>query len=248
MRSGRLIYRGQAYRLVSRDELERGSYGAEVHCNGHEDMAALLRKLAQEPANVEMMRRIIPQLSLNQSNLAKTLSDALCLSVEGIAPLTLVRELVPLLPPCKITISGAKTLSSVSWGETNGIYPTAQNLYHPNKWDVTKLCQLQKARAAVHEVAKRNDRVHRSTRFRNLLERRLRPYHCTENFPPVDAEITPEVRWFYLSSLPHGPEQHPGLGQASTIAKSYGPFHAVGGGDAGKGKIYIHFYRTSSTH
>ena len=243
MRSGRLSYRGKSYRLVSRSEAMRGVYGAEVHCNGHEEMAALLRKLAQDPANMAVMRRVIPRLSSDVSSATQTLIDALCLNISGIQPLTLVRELVPLLPPCKITIEGAKTLSDVSWGETQGLYPGSRNLYQPDKWDPNNLCVLLRARAAVHDVATRNSRVHRSTRFRNQVERRLRPYHCVENFPQVDAEITPEVKWFYLSKLAHGPDAHPGLEQASEIAKSYGPFHAVGGGDAGKGMVYIHFYR-----
>ena len=248
MRSGRLIYRGQAYRLVSRAEARRGQYGSEVYCNGHEDISSLLRKLARDPSNLAVMRRAIPRLSADQSTAAQLLTDALCLTVEGIQPLTLVRELVPLLPPCKVTIEGAKTLSEVSWGETQGVYPTSANLFRPDKWDVRRLCQLLKARAAVHDVAKRNSRVHRNSVFKNQLERRLRPYHCTENFPTLDAEITPEVKWFYLSSLAHGPAAHPGLGQPSQIAKSYGPFHAIGGGDAGKGPIYIHFYELTASN
>ena len=52
------------------------------------------------------------------------------------------------------TIVQTGTLSTVSWGETSGIYPTQDNKYDPLKWDAAKLAELLKARSAINEIGR----------------------------------------------------------------------------------------------
>lgn len=71
-------------------------------------------------------------------------------------------------------------------------------------------------------------------------------YHLTDNFPDVDTEIADdsEVKYFYLSS--NKDATTPSISSKywnQQKVKTYGPFYAIGGGDAGSGAIYIHFYK-----
>ena len=136
------------------------------------------------------------------------------------------------------------SVSDVSWGETAGLYPTAGgNLYNPSRWDQGLVGELLKARAAIHLVGnERNPKVHRSMPSRNALEQKLAAYHYTENFPAVDPEIASDeaVKYFYLSADPNA--KHTGITGGIKV-KHYGPFHNVGGGDAGGSSIYLIFYK-----
>lgn len=141
------------------------------------------------------------------------------------------------------TIVQKGILSTVSWGETSGIYPTKDNKYDPSKWDATKLAELLKARSAIHEVAKRGQKVHTaSPNDKDPIESKLKPYHLIENFPTVDTEIADaDVKWFYLSHLAEL-KTHPTMPTLIWV-KSYGAFYNNGGGDVKKGDVYIHFYK-----
>ncbi|MFO0587889.1 MAG: hypothetical protein U0441_10135 [Polyangiaceae bacterium] len=146
--------------------------------------------------------------------------------------------------PVIVRTTGTLTLSEVSWGETSGIYPSRDNLYRPDKWDQEKLGLLLRARAAVTDVAKRNSDVRKAKpRATDKIEQMMRPYHCTENFPVLDKEIGADVCWFYLSTFADKPTSHPGAARAMVIAKSYGPFYNIGGGDVPRGTVYLHFYK-----
>jgi hypothetical protein len=139
-------------------------------------------------------------------------------------------------------ISDTGTLSEVSWGETSGLYPTKDNKYDPSKWDATKTCELLAARAAVHAVGQRGEKVHRATPGKDPIEQKLKPYHFTENFPAVDSEISDtSVKWFYLSPK-SSLDQHPTMSSLISV-KKYGPFYNIGGGDVARGDVYIHFYK-----
>lgn len=164
---------------------------------------------------------------------------------EGVArgALEVIRLIDHPVSPVTITTTGTLTLSEVSWGETSGIYPSRENLYKPDRWDQEKLAELLKARAAVTDVATRNSHVRKAKPGSNAIEQMMRPYHCVENFPALDREIDEGVRWFYLSSFSDKPTTHPGASQQMVIAKTYGPFHNIGGGDVQRGDVWLHFYR-----
>lgn len=141
-------------------------------------------------------------------------------------------------------------LSGVSFGETGGLYPTANgqpgSLYQPEKWDPQMTAELLKCRAAVTLVASRGER-HRTAmpNTANAVERKLAAYHLKDNFPPVDALIAADasVRFFFLS--PNKDARHTGLNYDNwevKMVKAYGPFYNVGGGDVPKGPTYVLFY------
>jgi hypothetical protein len=74
----------------------------------------------------------------------------------------------------------------------------------------------------------------------------LAAYHLTDNFPDVDSEISgdKDVKYFYLSTDKNATT--PSISSKywnQEKVKSYGPFYSIGGGDAGSGAIYIHFYK-----
>ena len=145
-------------------------------------------------------------------------------------------------PACPVKDTG--TLSEVSWGETSGLYPSADNKYQPAKWDAAKTCELLKLRGAVHAVGQRGQSVHKGKpKDKDPIEQLLKKYHLVENFPALDSEISDtEVKWFFLSSEADKPEVHPGT-TGTTKVKTYGNFHNVGGGDVKKGDVWVHFYK-----
>ena len=154
----------------------------------------------------------------------------------------IVRLIDHTLGRCQIITTGALTLSEVSWGETSSLYPGGTHRYQPDLWDVNKLFDLQKARAAITDVGRRNAQVRKAKPRQGYIDQLMRPYHCLENFPTKDAEIDEDVRWFYLSASGATPTSHPGT-SGTTIAKSYGPFFNAGGGDASRGDCWLHFYK-----
>lgn len=149
------------------------------------------------------------------------------------------------ISPLTVKTTGKLTLSEVSWGETSSLYPTSENLYKPDRWDQDKLCDLLRARAAVHDVARRNHQVRKAKPGQGNIDKLMFPYHCIENFPAKDRTIDDGVRWFYLSSFADKPISHPGTSQ-TVIVQSYGPFHNTGGGDVKRGDVYLHFYRVEA--
>jgi hypothetical protein len=143
-------------------------------------------------------------------------------------------------------VKDTDTLSEVSWGETSGLYPSADNKYQPDKWDAAKTCELLKLRGAVHAVGQRGQSVHKGKpKEGDKIEQMLKKYHLTENFPALDSEIADaEVKWFYLSSEANTPAVHPGT-TGTTKVKTYGSFYNIGGGDVKKGDVWVHFYKLS---
>ena len=156
-------------------------------------------------------------------------------------------QLLP-APPCPVSADG--TLSEVSWGESSSIYPTKnmtptdQELYHPENWDTDKTCELLKARGAMHAIAQRGEKVRTGTPNPNEpAEVRTKPYHLTENFPPLDPKIAdPEVKWFFHDPTPTA--VHTGINrETQQPVKSYGPFYNSYAKVVPKGPVHIIFYK-----
>lgn len=243
------LHRGSSrYLLVPRGERVSGEH---LRFPDRELARTFLASLAAEPGNRELLRAARGSVSLaapkgfggrpdedENAPLAEALSRG---------TIEVVRLLDHPVAPFTIRTTGQLTLSEVSWGETSGIYPTRDHLYKPDKWDQAKLGELLRARAAVTDVAKRNSHVRKAKPGPGNIEQMMRPYHAIENFPVRDVEIDEEVKWFYLSAFPDKPLTHPGASQQMVIAKSYGPFHNIGGGDVPKGEVYLHFYKLAAT-
>lgn len=147
---------------------------------------------------------------------------------------------------CPVVDKG--TLSTVSWGETSGLYPTSSGgasvLYDPTKWDAAKLCNILAMRNAMDAVGSRGEKVHRaSPKKGDAVEQKLAKYHYQENFQPA-PEVTGDatVKWFYLSNKATEPASHPALSGSVKVA-SYGSFYNTGGGDVPKGDTWVHFYK-----
>ena len=146
-------------------------------------------------------------------------------------------------PSCPVSDKG--TVSTVSWGETSGLYPSSKDKYDPSKWDPAKTCELLAMRACIHLVGDRGERVHRaSPKEGDRIEQLLAKYHYTENFPAADPLVKddPTVKWFFLSGQSDGPAAHPGVA-GSTRVKGFGSFYNIGGGDVARGDTWVHFYR-----
>lgn len=143
---------------------------------------------------------------------------------------------------CPVKSEG--TLSTTSWGETGGLYPTSsgKGLYDPAKWDCAKLQELLKCRVAIHAVCQRGESCHSSSPPKaDAFAQSIKKYHFTENFPALDPEVADaEVKWFFLSQDENA--EHPGI-TGETKVKSYGPFYNVGGGDVAKGMTNVNFYK-----
>lgn len=146
-----------------------------------------------------------------------------------------------------------KNLSAVSWGETQGIYPTksmkpkSSDLYNPKNWDAEKTKSLLEARAGIKYIYEnRNNKAHTDDiNINSPTEKILAPYHLNDNLPKPANEITSNenVKYFFLGSSPN--TKHTGINSKywnQEVVKSYGPFYNSGGGDAKKGAIYINFY------
>ena len=207
---------------------------------------AFLAKLAAEPGNQEILRAEAKEVggSVPAAFGGRPDEGEWQPLVEALARGTLevVRLIDHPVSPCHVTTTGVLTLSEVSWGETEGLYPSKTNLYQPDKWDPASLCKLLAARSALTDVATRNGKVRKATPGSSNIERLLRPYHCVENFPRLDPEIDDEVNWFYLSQAAGTPVSHPGT-TGTKLVKSYGPFYNIGGGDVKRGDCYLLFYK-----
>lgn len=140
-------------------------------------------------------------------------------------------------------------------GETSGLYPVKNsNLKYSepiniDNWDCDILKQLMKARAGITLVADRNGKHHTAkVNLNNAIEKKLAPFHLKNNFPSVDSAIDSDsaFKYFFLSDKPNSDAPSsmisPKYWNQVRVA-TYGPFYAIGGGDAGKGMIYIHFYK-----
>jgi hypothetical protein len=238
----RVLHRGSERYLLVR----RGSDACGEHLDfpDRERARLFLASLGVEPHNHEILLAAEKGLGGVPAGFGgrpdedewAPLTDALALH-----RITAVRLIDHTVSPCEIVTTGQLTLSEVSWGETSSLYPSSLHLYRPDLWDPAKLFDLLKARAAVTDVARRNHYVRKAKPSAGNIDRMMRPYHCLENFPGKDAEIDEQVKWFYLSAQPHDPKSHPGT-SGTIIAKSYGPFYNIGGGDAERGDCYLHFY------
>jgi hypothetical protein len=244
MRSdARVLHRGaDRYLLVSRGA---DACGEPIDLADRERARLFLATLAAEPGNREILRaasRGLPGVPAAFGGRPDEGEYAPLTEALARRSLEVVRLIDHAIGPCEITTTGEMVLSEVSWGETSGLYPTSLHLYQPDLWDHTKLFDLLKARAAITDVATRNSHVRRAKPGPGRIEQMMRPYHCIENFPAKDPEIDERVKWFYLSAFPNAPLGHPGT-TGTVIAKSYGPFYNIGGGDAGRGDCWLHFYR-----
>lgn len=153
--------------------------------------------------------------------------------------------------PAGLESSG--TVSKSAWGETQGLYPTADGKnssgkYQPKNWDYDNSNELLKARAAINTVADRNSHLRKDSPGSGSIEKTLSVWSMTENFPTTDIEILndKDVKYFYLSSDPNA--KHTGLNYTTndvTMVKSYGPFYNNGGGDVDAGPTYILFYKAT---
>jgi hypothetical protein len=240
-----VLHRGSERYVIA----ARGSAaaGERLRFPDRESARAFIASLAAEPGNREWLRAAATGalfLGVPMSFGGRPDEAEGTRLTEGLARgwLEVVRMIDHPISPCTVTTTGTLTLSEVSWGETSGIYPTSGNLYKPDKWNQEKMCELLRARAAVNDVAKRNSHVRKAKPGNGSIEKMMRPYHCTENFPTPDKEIDGEVKWFYLSSYSDKPITHPGASQRMVIVKTYGPFHNIGGGDVAKGDVWLHFY------
>ena len=143
-------------------------------------------------------------------------------------------------------------ISKVSWGETSGLYPTADmtptqaELNDTDKRDEGKTTELMEARAGIDFIYnKRNDGADTDQIDLNYpSEKKLASFHLKDNFPGVAPEIKNDasVGYFYLS--PQKDAKHTGISGKywdQKVVKSYGPFYNVGG-DVKKGAVYIIFY------
>lgn len=226
--------------------LPRGSdaRGERLSFPDREQARVFLAKLTAEPGNREVLRAATEQAGVPAAFGGRPDEGEWAALTEGLARGTLevVRFIDHPIGPWEIQTTGTLTLSQVSWGETSGLYPSAQHLYQPDLWDAAKLRDLLKARAAVTDVGRRNPDVRKAQPSPGHINDMMRPYHSVENFPPVDREIDDHVRWFYLSGDAATPTTHPGT-SGTVLAKSYGPFFNIGGGDAERGACYLHFYR-----
>ncbi|MDB4950665.1 MAG: hypothetical protein JWM27_3314 [Gemmatimonadetes bacterium] len=149
-------------------------------------------------------------------------------------------------PAAACPVAATGTLSKVSWGETGGLYPITKeaDVYKQGSWDASKVCEILRMRAAVHEVATRGQKTKSSSPpSGDKFAQSVKKYHFVENFPSVDATVAvAEVKWFYLSNDATTPASHPSV-PGSTRVQSYGSFFNVGGGDVPKGATWVHFYK-----
>jgi hypothetical protein len=239
----RVLHKGSdRFLLVSRAS---DACGERLSFPDRERARAFVASLAAEPGNREVLRAAVKRAGGVPAGFGGRPDEGEWAPlVEALARNTLevVRLIDHTVSPCEITTTGQLTLSEVSWGETAGLYPSSLHLYQPDRWDPARLFELLKARGAVTDVSHRNKDVRKAKPSAGHIDQLMRPYHCQENFPGKDAEIDEHVKWFYLSSEPHTPVAHPGT-SGTIIAKSYGPFYNSGGGDAGRGDCYLHFYK-----
>ena len=174
------------------------------------------------------------------------LSDEILLANDGVQP---------------VNDKNKGRISKVSWGETSGLYPIKverdkngkiikpknKDLFNPKSWDPMLLVELLKARAAINLLSNRNGQHHTaSPDLNDPIEKMLAAYHLIDNFPEVDAEIKDdkEVKYFFLSTNENS--KTPSISEkywSQEKVATYGPFYSIGGGDAGTGLIYIHFYK-----
>lgn len=241
----RVLHRGsERYVIVPRGA---GVTGERVQLPDRELARRFVADLAAEAGNRGLLRAAVAEASSGVPSRFGGRPDEgeWAPLTEGLArgSVEAIRLIDHPVAPVTVTTTGALTLSEVSWGETSGIYPSRENLYKPDKWDQEKLGELLKARAAVTDVATRNSHVRKAKPGPGRIEQMMRPYHCTENFPALDREIDEGVKWFYLSSFSDKPTTHPGASQQMVIAKTYGPFYNIGGGDVSRGDVWLHFYR-----
>lgn len=153
-----------------------------------------------------------------------------------------------------VTAKNKDNVSSVSWGETQGVYPTKNTVnpsnsekYDPTQWDEGKIQELLEARAGIDFIFNnRNDAAHTDgIDLNNPIENKLAPYHLKDNMPNVASEIkdNENVSFFLLADTPDA--KHTSISSRywnQVAVKSYGPFYNDGGGDAKKGQIFIIFY------
>jgi hypothetical protein len=244
----RVLHRGAERFLL----VPRGSraVGARVQFTDRESARAFLAQLATDAGNREVLRAAAKETmgGVASGFGGRPDEQEWAPLTEGLArgSVELVRFIDHPIAPCEVRTTGELTLSEVSWGETSGLYPTHDHLYRPDRWDQAKMCELLRARAAVHDVATRNHDVRKAKPSLGHIDQMMVPYHAIENFPRKDAVIDEHVKWFYLSSYADRPISHPGTSN-TVIVKSYGPFYNIGGGDVDHGDCYLHFYRLADT-
>ncbi len=254
------LYRGhRQYRLVVESGNVQNHFGKPICFNGHEEASAFLRKLSRDENNEPRLRRFMHQLAEQRVDVWRTPLSRLCAVLARRRDLKVVEAHHPWLATNNIRTNGQLTVSRASWHATASLYPSSAHPHRPDKWRASALTQLLKARAAIDLYAPSSLAVEGSGQFSSAIERMLKPYHCTENFPPVDVEVDASIKHFRLSLIAHEPH-HPDIPDAR-LAKTYGPFfhfeqrlqrdagmQTAAGGQTittpiNGGSVYIHFYR-----
>lgn len=148
------------------------------------------------------------------------------------------------------------------YGETSSIYPlgidATKSIYDVGNYDPKSAADLRLARAMIAVAASRNPdhQEYDASGDRNVLVRRqwgvaeeaggagrkLAEQGVGPDGRPL--EIPSNLNHFFVRNTSKHPKpaaQHPGA-RYTTFYKSLGPFRSGGGGDAGKGEVYIDFY------
>ena len=129
--------------------------------------------------------------------------------------------------------------AKAAYGETNGLTPVKGK---DGKVDEKSKEDLTKARAAVAEVSRRNNKVHRKDGSKEKDKASKEAWADAVKASGMDANLPAGVRHFFLRQDGEG-TQKPSWAGDKTPYVSFGPFRNPGGGDVPKGdKTYIDFY------
>jgi hypothetical protein len=164
----------------------------------------------------------------------------------------------PTNPPWDWKFSAART----AYGETGNVYPLGidprKGLYDVGNYDPKSVAKLRFARALIAVAASRNPdhREYDASGSRKELDQRqwgVTKDASADGQKLLEQGVAPDghkfevprnLNFFFVrntSKYPRAGAQHPGAPH-TTFYGSVGPFRAAGGGDAGKGEVYIDFY------
>lgn len=130
--------------------------------------------------------------------------------------------------------------AKAAYGETNGLTPEKGK---DGKVDEKSKEDLTAARAAVAEVSRRNNHVHRKDGSKKKDKASKEAWNDSVKASGMDAKLPAGVRHFFLRQDGEG-TQKPDWAGNKTPYKSFGPFRNAGGGDVPKGnETYIDFYQ-----
>lgn len=144
-------------------------------------------------------------------------------------------------------IAELEKAAEVAYGELAGVYPRRIDpntpIYKEDNWEPASLDDLQKARAIMIEVAKRNSKVQRARpNGDNVIEQMQ--WRLSKEAAEKAGTLTPaDVRHYFIRQEGVG-KQKPYFAPNATPYLTLGPFYNSGGGDVPKGnKTYVDFYK-----